>query len=128
MTQHPGRVADYLDHMLEAAQQACSYVHGMSKEDFLSDKRTQQAVILNLILIGEEATKLLRDDEGFAQQHSQVPWRNMKGMRNRLGNHPDRLAATDRAIAIRPTHAGLMQSQSCAMAATPANSHIDSAL
>ena len=84
MTQHPGRVADHLDHMLEAAQQACSYVEGMSKDNFLLDKRTQQAVILNLILIGEEATKLLRDNEAFAQQHSQVPWRNMKGMRNRI--------------------------------------------
>ena len=86
MTQHPGRVADHLDHMLEAAQQACSYVEGMSKDNFLLDKRTQQAVILNLILIGEEATKLLRDDEAFAQQHSQVPWRNMKGMRNRIAH------------------------------------------
>lgn len=55
------RVPDYLDHMLEAAVQACAYVEGVSKEEFLQDKRTQQAVILNLILIGEEATKLLKD-------------------------------------------------------------------
>lgn len=46
------RVPDYLDHMLEAALQACAYVEGLSKEEFLDDKRTQQAVILNLILIG----------------------------------------------------------------------------
>jgi uncharacterized protein with HEPN domain len=61
-------------------------VEGLSKEDFLQDKRTQQAVILNLILIGEEATKLLKDDEVFADQHSQVPWRSMKGMRNRIAH------------------------------------------
>ena len=30
----------------------------MSKDDFLADKRTQQAVIMNLIIIGEAATKL----------------------------------------------------------------------
>jgi len=29
-----GRVADYLDHMLEAASQACAYVEGLSKVDF----------------------------------------------------------------------------------------------
>lgn len=39
----------------------------MSKEEFFLDKKTQQAVILNLILIGEEATKLLKDDEVFTQ-------------------------------------------------------------
>ncbi len=53
------RLPDYIDHMLEAAQQACGYIEGMSKEDFLADKRTQQAVILNLVIIGEAATKLL---------------------------------------------------------------------
>ena len=80
------RVPDYLDHMLEAALQACAYVEGLSKEEFLDDKRTQQAVILNLILIGEEATKLLKDDEAFADQHPEVPWRSMKGMRNRIAH------------------------------------------
>ena len=45
MTTH--RSADYLDHMLEAAQQACAYIEGLDKAAFLEDKRTQQAVILN---------------------------------------------------------------------------------
>lgn len=80
------RVADYLDHMLEAALQACAYVEGLTKADFEEDKRTQQAVILNLILIGEEATKLLKDDEAFANLHPHIPWRSMKGMRNRIAH------------------------------------------
>jgi len=80
------RIADYLDHMLEAALQACAYVEGLAKVDFEDDKRTQQAVILNLIILGEEATKLLKDDEAFANQHPQVPWRSMKGMRNRIAH------------------------------------------
>ena len=80
------RVPDYLAHMLEAAVQACAYVDEASKEEFLQYKRTQQAVILNLILIGEEATKLLKDNEAFAEQHPQVPWRSMKGMRNRIAH------------------------------------------
>lgn len=41
----PSRVTDCLDRMLEAATQACAYVEGLEKEDFLEDKKTQQAVI-----------------------------------------------------------------------------------
>ena len=76
------RLPDYLDHMLEAAQQACSYTECLCIKDFLADKRTQQAVILNLVIICEAATKLLKDYGDFLDQHQDVPWRNMKGMRN----------------------------------------------
>ncbi len=80
------RVPDYLEHMLEAATQACAYVQGLNQPDFLEDKKTQQAVILNLILIGEEAAKLLKDHEPFANAHPQLPLRSMKGMRNRIAH------------------------------------------
>ena len=80
------RLPDYLDHMLEAAQQACNYTEGLSKKDFIADKRTQQAVILNLVIIGEAATKLLKDYGQFLDQHPDVPWRSMKGMRNRIAH------------------------------------------
>jgi len=82
----PARLTDYLDHMQEAARLACSYVEGLDKNDFLEDKRTQQAVVLNLILIGEEATRILKDHEAFANSHPQIPWRSMKGMRNRIAH------------------------------------------
>jgi uncharacterized protein with HEPN domain len=84
MTDH--RLSDYLDHMLEAAQQACVYLEGLDKVDFLEDKRTQQAVILNLVILGEAVTKLLSQHESFATRYPQVPWRSMKGMRNRLAH------------------------------------------
>ena len=80
------RLADYLDHMRQAATDACSFVEGLSKEDFLADKRTQQAVIMSLIVIGEAATKVMDTHPEFANQHSQVPWRAMRGMRNRIAH------------------------------------------
>lgn len=80
------RLVDYLQHILAAAGDAARFVEGMSKADFLADKRTQQAVILNLIIIGEAATKLLRDHEAFLARHPGVPWRGMKGMRNRIAH------------------------------------------
>ena len=82
----PDRLPDYLDHMLEAATLACTYVQGMDRAAFAGDKKTQQAVILNLILIGEEATKVLKDHEAFALANAHVPWRAMKGMRNRIAH------------------------------------------
>ena len=80
------KLSDYLDHIQDATQQACSYVEGLSKDEFLADKRTQQAVIMNLIIIGEAASKLLQNSGAFLDQHPEVPWRNLRGMRNRIAH------------------------------------------
>lgn len=80
------RLIDYLGHMLEAARLACSYAEGMNKEKFLGDKRTQQAVILNIVVIGEAATKLAKEYPELINRHPGVPWRNIKGMRNRIAH------------------------------------------
>ncbi|MCF2133439.1 MULTISPECIES: DUF86 domain-containing protein [Mycetohabitans] len=80
------RLPDYLDHMQQAAADACSFVEGLAKEDFLQDKRTQQAVIMSLIIIGEAATKMMDGYAEFAQAHAELPWRNMRGMRNRIAH------------------------------------------
>jgi len=80
------RLIDYLGHMLEAARLAYSYVEGLDKDDFLADTRTQQAVILNIVVIGEAATKLAKDYPEFIDHHPDVPWRSMKGMRNRIAH------------------------------------------
>ena len=69
-----------------AATDACSFVEGLSKEDFLADRRTQQAVVMSLIVIGEAATKVMDGYAEFANQHRQVPWRSMRGMRNRIAH------------------------------------------
>ena len=80
------RLPDYIDHIQQAAADACSFVEGLSKDDFLTDKRTQLAVIMNLIIIGEAATKVMEGYAGFTHAHPKVPWRNMRGMRNRMAH------------------------------------------
>lgn len=80
------RLAEYLDQIDQAARSACDYVDSMTVEDILEDKRTQQAVILNLIIIGEAATRLLQRYDRFLDGHPQVPWVSMKGMRNRIAH------------------------------------------
>jgi uncharacterized protein with HEPN domain len=78
------RLPDYIDHIQQAATDACSFVEGLAKDDFLEDKRTQQAVIMNFIIIGEAATKVMDGYVEFTQAHPEVPWRSMRNMRNRM--------------------------------------------
>ena len=80
------RLPDYLDHIQQAATDACSFVEGMVKDDFLADKRTQQAVIMSLIIIGEAAKKVMDGYTDFTQAHNEVPWHYMRGMRNRMAH------------------------------------------
>lgn len=80
------RLPDYVQHMQQAAADACSFVEGLGKDDFLQDKRTQQAVIMSLIILGEAATKVMDAYPDFAAQNASIPWRNMRGMRNRIAH------------------------------------------
>jgi len=80
------RLPDYLAHMRQAAANARSFVEGMSQGDFLADRRTQQAVIMSLVIIGEVATKIMDRYPDFADQHPTIPWRNIRGMRNRIAH------------------------------------------
>lgn len=85
-TSQPLRHNDYLDHMLEAIGLIRSYVESFSKEDFLADRRTQQAVILNIVVIGEAATKLADEYPEFVARYPEVQWKSMRGMRNRMAH------------------------------------------
>ncbi len=77
------RLPDYLNHMQQAATDACGFMEGLGKDVFLADKRTQQAVIMSLIIIDEAATKIMDGYPAFTQAHPEVPWRSM---RNRIAH------------------------------------------
>jgi uncharacterized protein with HEPN domain len=79
----PGLI-DLLDHMRAAASDARGFVEGLSKDAFLADKRTQNAVIMSLVIIGEAATIIMDRYPAYAADRSETPWRNMRGMRNRI--------------------------------------------
>jgi uncharacterized protein with HEPN domain len=80
------RLPDYLDHIQQAATDARAFVQGLSKADFLVDRRTQQAVIMSLVIIGEASTKVMEGYAAFTEAHPEVPWRSMRGMRNRMAH------------------------------------------
>lgn len=80
------RLADYLENMRQAVADALGFVEGMSREGFQNDRRTQQAVIMSLVIPGEAASKLMDRHASFCEAQPQVPWRSMRGMRNRIAH------------------------------------------
>jgi len=58
----------------------------MTLAEFKADKRTNQAVVMNLIIIGEIAARIMDRHPDFARTHHQIPWQDMRGMRNRIAH------------------------------------------
>ena len=71
------RVEDILDAIAEVD----SFIAGMELETFRSDAKTVRAIELNLIIIGEAASRIPDDIQAA---HPDIPWSFMKAMRNRL--------------------------------------------
>ena len=80
------RAIDYVGHMLEAVRLASSYVDDMDKDGFLADRRTQQAVILNIVIVGEAAGKLAHMHPALLERYPEVPCKSVRGMRNRMAH------------------------------------------
>lgn len=57
------------------------YCAGLSRDDFLGDDKTVDAVVRNLEIIGE-AVRRLPDD--FKDAHPGIPWSQIGGLRNRI--------------------------------------------
>jgi len=83
---HKLRLSDYLEHMQQAAALATSYVKALDKASFLQDKRTQQAVMMNLVILGEAAGNVVAVEPVFAQDHPEIPWRVIRATRNRMAH------------------------------------------
>lgn len=76
------RTLDYLLKIKQLCFDIRSFIEGMDQDEFLADKRTQNAVAMSLIAIGEIVTVLNQKDPDFIQINSHIPWRYIKGMRN----------------------------------------------
>jgi len=70
----------YLTHIRESIEKIESYT-AEGREAFVSDSKTQDAVIRNFEIIGE-ATKRLSTDAKAQQPH--IPWREVAGFRDIL--------------------------------------------
>lgn len=87
MTRSAGlRVHDYLEHIVDAIANVTRYTAGMDREAFMADRRTQDAVVRNLEVIGEACNKIAKQDAAFANTHKDVPWGVAYEMRNALAH------------------------------------------
>jgi uncharacterized protein with HEPN domain len=75
-----------LEQMLEASITALSFIDGMEKSDFLRDIRTQHAVSMALLTIGEMVGRLAQKHPDFLEQHPEIPWSMIRAMRNRIAH------------------------------------------
>ena len=74
------RDEDYIHHILGAISSIESYT-AEGETAFMYDRKTQDAVIRNLEVIGEAANKLSPE---LHSSQPDVPWIDIIGMRNRL--------------------------------------------
>ena len=71
----------YLLDMLLAAREARGFVSSLDIDEFRSDRMVQLAVVKAIEIIGEAASRI---SETFADDHPDIPWHAIVGMRNRL--------------------------------------------
>jgi uncharacterized protein with HEPN domain len=71
----------YLLDMLLAARKAIGYLEDLSWDDFLASELHQDAAMRALEIIGEAANRI---SETTKNEHPEVPWMQVIGMRNRL--------------------------------------------
>jgi len=80
----PQRLADYLQHILDAIDNIHDYTAGATLDTYRSDRKTQDAVLRNLEVIGEASNNVVKHHPVFAATHADVPWRFAYEMRNAL--------------------------------------------
>ena len=71
----------YLEDILQCTKKIHTWTRNMTQEEFLSDGKTQDAIIMNIGIIGE-ATKNL--PLAIKRKYPGVSWKKMVGMRNIL--------------------------------------------
>lgn len=73
----------YLAHINDSIQAIRDYTKD-GKDSFFIDRKTQDAVIRNLEIIGEAVKSLPKE---FTSRHESIPWKNIAGMRDQLIHH-----------------------------------------
>lgn len=80
------RRTDYLRHIVEAIDTIQGYTSGMDVAAFIADRRTCDAVIRNIEIIGEACNNVAKHHADYAAEHASIPWGFAYEMRNALAH------------------------------------------
>jgi uncharacterized protein with HEPN domain len=72
---------ELLRHILDECNFLIQKSESLSEKEFYENELFQKAFVRSLEIIGEAATK---SDPSFMMKHPQIPWKLMRGLRNRL--------------------------------------------
>lgn len=78
MTRH---VALYIKDILSSMRDAEQFIEGMSYQQFVDDKKTFNAVVRAIEVIGEAAKNV---PPTLRAQYPAIPWKEMAGMRDKV--------------------------------------------
>ncbi len=71
-----------------AARRILQFAVGLTKSELATNEEKQSAILYQVIVVGE-ATKRLSND--FRNRYSDIPWRDIAGMRDILAHQYDRV-------------------------------------
>jgi len=72
---------EWLREILREIELILGFIEGKTRTDFDSDLMLQRAVLHSLVIIGEATSRL---SEEFRSRHSNIPWKDIRAMRNIL--------------------------------------------
>ena len=65
--------------IVQASEKTVAYTRGIDRAAFVSNAMLHDAVMLQLLVIGEAAGKL---SEAFRARHPEIPWKKIRATRN----------------------------------------------
>jgi len=77
----PRSVREYLQHILDETEYLTERLQGLDKEAFLQNDTLKRAFVRSIEIIGEAVKQI---PESVRQEHPEIEWRAMAGMRDRL--------------------------------------------
>jgi uncharacterized protein with HEPN domain len=86
MSQDDSRLADYLEHIVQAIDRISRYVEDLTEPAFLANELVQDAVIRNFEIIGEASRNIERQYPDFAAANPELPLVAAYEMRNALSH------------------------------------------
>ena len=75
---------EFLSDIKEAIKRIEEYTEKIDYDKFLKDKKTQDAVVRNLQIIGEAVKNIASD---FKKKHTGIEWKKITGLRDKITHY-----------------------------------------